>query len=99
MDNSTQMEQPVPELSPGEFRPPEPRGIRRRLVQSTLFPHKPPDREEKGDTKGERDCDLGEDGENEECCGSQKKRKTKAKQKAKPSDKAPKKVNLLSFFN
>ncbi|XP_048332117.2 uncharacterized protein LOC107421034 isoform X1 [Ziziphus jujuba] len=95
MDNSAQIEQPEPELSPSELRPPEQKGIRRRWVQSTLFPHKPPlDREEKKVHKegDERDCDRDENGENEECCGSQSKSKRKAKGKAMPLERAPKKI-------
>lgn len=87
-------EHPVAEHSSGELRPLERRCVRRRLVQSTLFPHKPQDGEENDYTKGERDCDQDENGEDEECCGSQSKIKRKGKGKATTTPKrASKKVN------
>lgn len=100
MDNSVDKEHPVAENSSGELRLLERRCVRRRLVQSTLFPHKPQDRDDNGDTKGERDCDQDENGEDEECCGSQSKGKRKGKGKAATTPKrACKKVNYVFSFS
>ncbi|PON46995.1 Checkpoint protein [Parasponia andersonii] len=83
MDNSPDSPQ---DLSPSNLQPPERRCVRRRLVQATLFPHKPQphNREVNGDLKGENACDGIEDGKDEECCGSQSQSKSKSKSKRKP---------------
>lgn len=84
-------EHPAAELSRDELRQPERRSVRRRLVQSTLFPHK-----ENGDPKGERDSDRADNGEDEECCGSQSNKRRKAKGKPTTPKRASKKV--IFFF-
>lgn len=94
---------PATELSPEGIRPPVRRNVRRKLVQSTLFPQKPQEREESGDQKGGKNCGEDEDGEEEEFCGSQSKKKRKSKGKATPQPKASKKVNygrilMLDWF-
>lgn len=81
MDNSPENGRSVQKLSPAKFLQSERRGVRRKLVQSTLFPHKSLD---DGDTKGRRGCDEEVSGDNEDCCGSPSKSKRKRK---------PKKVN------
>ncbi|KAF2291401.1 hypothetical protein GH714_023677 [Hevea brasiliensis] len=65
--------------------------ISRRLVQSTLFPHKSPVIESKDDQKDDKECN-GEvkDGDDEQCCGSQGKKKRTRKRKESPQTKTPK---------
>ncbi|KAH0989402.1 hypothetical protein GBA52_000885 [Prunus armeniaca] len=83
MDNSAQNAPPST---------PTRRVVRRRLVQSTLFPLKPQQQlEEDGDLKAERGNGEDDDGEDEDFCGSQSKRKRKSKAKKTPPIKAPKK--------
>lgn len=100
MYNSPENEHSKPELTPG---PAERRCVRRRLVQATLFPHKPQpqDREANDNVKAERDCVEIEDGEDDECCGSQSqsqtRRKRKPKAKSTPPEKASGKVNYMNF--
>lgn len=106
MDNSPPESDRSPqELSPADIRPPERRSARRRLVQSTLFPHKPQpkDGEENGDGKDDRDRgeEIGDGdnggGEDEDCGGSQSKRKRKAKGNTTPSKRSSEKVNYCEF--
>ncbi|KAF4354531.1 hypothetical protein F8388_022253 [Cannabis sativa] len=80
----------VPELSLRESTQPEQKSVRRRLVQATLFPlkPKPQDRQVNGDLKCETDCDEILDGEDEEYCDSQNKRKRMPKRKSAPPVKA-----------
>ncbi|WCJ44632.1 P-loop containing nucleoside triphosphate hydrolases superfamily protein [Euphorbia peplus] len=61
---------------------PETSRVRRRMVQSTLMPHKP--------SKIEEDCD-GEDkyGDDDECCGSQGSKKRARKRKGSAQVKTP----------
>ena len=97
MDKSDEKDDAVTELSPGDLRTPEeqPRCVRRRLIQSTLFPPKPQEREENGDRKAEnteKGCDEDED---ENCGGSQSKKKRKPKGKSMSQPRASKKVSLL----
>lgn len=90
MDNSAQNARPST---------PTRRVVRRRLVQSTLFPLKPQQQlEEDGDLKAERGNGEDDDGEDEDFCGSQSKRKRKSKAKKTPPIKAPKKVNYVQFL-
>ncbi|XP_041009916.1 uncharacterized protein LOC121254019 [Juglans microcarpa x Juglans regia] len=94
MDKSDDKDEPVAamELSPGDSRSPVRRCVRRRLVQSTLFPQKPLEHEENGYQKGEKGCCDDEGGEDEEFCGSQSKKKRKPKGKSMPQLIAPKKM-------
>ncbi|KAE8653870.1 Adenine nucleotide alpha hydrolases-like superfamily protein [Hibiscus syriacus] len=67
-------------------------GVRRRLVQSTLFPHKYPEIEPKIDEKANECEDENNDVEDEELCGSQDKKKgRKRKGKVTPQNRASKK--------
>lgn len=99
MDTSDDKDDPVAatELSPGDFRSPPRLCVRRRLVQSTLLPQKPPEHEENGDQKGDKGCCDNEGGEDEEYCGSQSRKKRKPRGKAMPQQTAPKKVNYVDF--
>ena len=97
MDNSpTESDRSPQELSPADLRPPERRSVRRRLVQSTLFPHNPQPKgcEENGEDVGDGDNGGGED---EDCGGSQSKKKRKAKGKTTPSKRSSEKVNSREF--
>lgn len=59
---------------------PKRRNVRRRLVQSTLFPHKPQEPGDKADEKDETGCRQDERGEEVELCASEdKKRKSRGK--------------------
>lgn len=99
MDKLDDKDEPVAamELSPGDSRSPVRRCVRRRLVQSTLFPQKPLEHEENGDQNGEKVCCDDEGGEDEEYSGSQSKKKRKPKGKAMPQHIAPKKVNYVDI--
>ncbi|KAJ7959130.1 ATPase family AAA domain-containing protein 5 [Quillaja saponaria] len=91
MSNSVAGDDPVLGLSPGAVRPMGRRKGRRKLVQSTLFPHRPQERDCIGDQKDKKhliEVEHGED--NEDCSGSQSK-KRKLKGKASPQTKGPKK--------
>ncbi|KAE8077443.1 hypothetical protein FH972_016008 [Carpinus fangiana] len=92
MDKADEKDEPSPatEISPEGLRRPARRCVRRKLVQSTLFPQKPQEREENGDQKGEKSCGEDEDGEEEELCGSQSN-KRKPKGKTMPQPRASKK--------
>ena len=67
---------------------PEQRRVRRRLVQSTLFPPKP---QENAAERAREDCEKEDGDDDEDYCGS--KRKTKRK----PKPRASKKVSFLSL--
>lgn len=90
------MEDLVTEASPGKAATPPPprRSVRRRLVQSTLFPHKPPEHNAKdNDDKGNENDD--------EYFPSSKKKKRKPNPKPKPKltpPEKPSKVDLLLQF-
>ena len=82
------MDPSLPQASPPAAEAGERRGVRRRLVQSTLFsPPKAPDVEAAGAQDDDQNCGDG-DGEGEggdgddEACGSQKKRRRKPGGKA-----------------
>ncbi|XP_021284558.1 uncharacterized protein LOC110416794 isoform X2 [Herrania umbratica] len=71
----------------------ERRSVRRRLVQSTLFLHKSPEIELKVDLKANEGKDDNNDGEDEEFCSSQGKRKIrKRKQNVTPQKRASRKA-------
>ncbi|XP_022748659.1 uncharacterized protein LOC111298179 isoform X2 [Durio zibethinus] len=75
----------------------ERRIVRRRLVQSTLFPHKSPEIEPKVDQKAKTGEDDNNDGEDEEFCGSQGEKKgRKRKGKVIPQNRASKKAKEKS---
>ncbi|CAK9184535.1 unnamed protein product [Ilex paraguariensis] len=99
MENSAAVELTVG----GDWGLPEGTRVCRRLVQSTLFPHKSQDNGKESVVKEEENCGGEDDQEEEEeeeedeYCGSQsdkKKRKRKSKPKAKktPQSRAPKKM-------
>lgn len=73
----------------GDVRPSR---VRRRLIQSTLFPHKSPDESVEIDDKQDQEDD-------EEYCGSQSNKKRKRKPKALAQPRAPKKVSLVIFLS
>ncbi|XP_031281321.1 uncharacterized protein LOC116139808 isoform X1 [Pistacia vera] len=63
------------------------RSVRRRLVQSTLFPQKSPEQEcDGGDQNADKECEVEGDNEDDQefCCGSQGKKIRKRKGKATP---------------
>lgn len=69
------------ELSPSNAGTPKRRNVRRKLVQSTLFPLKTQESEDRADEKDEKDClDDRQEEEEAHCCASEnKKRKSKGK--------------------
>ncbi|KAK3230659.1 hypothetical protein Dsin_002540 [Dipteronia sinensis] len=85
------------------------RSARRRLVQSTLFPHKSQEIEFKGDQEAEtngdqeagKDCDVDGDNEDDQeyCSGSQGKKTRKRKGKTTSQAKTPKKLKEKSSKN
>lgn len=96
MDNLAQNEEPTPKR----------RGGRRKMVQSTLFPLKSPEIDSGcGDLK-ECEVDGGDnEGDLDNCSGSQGKKTRKRKGKAKPQETPPKKkanlyaICMLSFVS
>ncbi|KAL8159334.1 hypothetical protein V2J09_000871 [Rumex salicifolius] len=74
MENIADEIQPTIEVNAGESPSPGKKIARRRFVQSTLFPHKSPEKKDVGDGGG---VDGREEEEEEECCGSQGRRKRK----------------------
>lgn len=87
------MEKSAEEATAGmDHRSPSTR-VRRRLIQSTLFPHRPQDNVA---TEVE-DCDKDDDHEDEEeeYCGSQTKKRSRQKPKAAPKSRVSKKVRFL----
>ncbi|XP_027190964.1 uncharacterized protein [Cicer arietinum] len=77
---------PVTELSPsGNAAIPPGRSVRRRLVQSTLFPHKPPEPR----NKPEENTDSGDE-QDEDYCDTKNRRKRKSKAKVTPVAKGSK---------
>ncbi|CAL5202973.1 unnamed protein product [Lathyrus oleraceus] len=80
------MADPVTELSPSDNTPrPMTRNVRRRLVQSTLFPHKPAEPSNKPEENGDS-CDE----QDEDYCDTKNRRKRKSKGKATPTNKGSK---------
>ncbi|KAH1255873.1 hypothetical protein AAZV13_04G206200 [Glycine max] len=86
------MDATVTDLSPSCNAAAEPprRSVRRRLVQSTLFPHKPPEPDQKNDKEDERDEDYS-DSENHK---KRKKPKAKTTPRKKASKNATPKKNV-----
>ncbi|KAK6257507.1 hypothetical protein QUC31_000966 [Theobroma cacao] len=92
MDESAEKKEPELVMVSGTNQR-ERRSVRRRLVQSTLFPHKSPEIELKVDQKANEGEDDHNDGEDEEFCGSQGKRKIrKRKQNVTPQKRASRKA-------
>jgi hypothetical protein len=91
MDRSADGDGPVAAAAE-EIPQPERRSVRRRLVQSTLFPHKSP---ENSELKLDIKCN-GEDDDYQakEYRGSQNKKKRTRKGKTTPQTRTPKKVKL-----
>ena len=91
MDISADDEGPVAVAPAAEEIPqPEQRSVRRRLVQSTLFPHKSPEIELNSEKIIDENCN------GEEYRGSQNKKKRMQKGKTTPLTRTPKKVRLKS---
>ncbi|KAA8546400.1 hypothetical protein F0562_002861 [Nyssa sinensis] len=78
----------------GVLQRPERTCVRRRLIQSTLFPHRSQDNDQERVIKEDENC-FGDEDQNDEGdknCGSQSKKKRKRKPKAMPRSSASKKV-------
>lgn len=92
MDRSADGDGPVEAAAEG-IPQPERRSVRRRLVQSTLFPHKSP---ENCEQKLDRNCNgEGDDYQAKEYRGSQNNKRTRrGKGKTTPPTRTPKKVKL-----
>lgn len=79
------------------------RNVRRRFVQSTLFPQKSPKQEcDGGDQIADKECDVEGDNEDDQefCCSSQGKKSRKRKGKATPpASKSSKKASLYAIIN
>ncbi|KAA0045241.1 putative P-loop containing nucleoside triphosphate hydrolases superfamily protein [Cucumis melo var. makuwa] len=71
------------------------RSFPRKLVQSTLLPHKPQDQEENGVDREE----MNNCREEEELCGSQGKKKRKSKGKTTPQSRSSKKAKEKRAVN
>ncbi|KAF3967452.1 hypothetical protein CMV_008550 [Castanea mollissima] len=107
MDKSDDKDEPSTELNPGDIRPPPEdlrRCVRRRLVQSTLFPQKPQECEENGDhkvqnTEKDRAEDEDEDEDEDEHFGGSSQSKKKRKPKGKSMLRASKKVKEKRAVN
>ncbi|KAL1164151.1 hypothetical protein V6Z11_A06G051200 [Gossypium hirsutum] len=80
MDDSDEKKEPEVAIVNGTVRP-EGRSVRRRLIQSTLFPQKSPEIEPKVDQKAKEGEDDDKDGEDEDFCGSQGKKGRRGKGK------------------
>ncbi|XP_048131184.1 uncharacterized protein LOC115734760 isoform X2 [Rhodamnia argentea] len=78
------MDQSLSQESPPAPEAGERRGVRRRLVQSTLFSPKAQDIEAVGVQNNEQNCSEGEGDEDDEACGSQKKRRKRRGKVATP---------------
>ncbi|XVF36894.1 hypothetical protein REPUB_Repub19eG0098200 [Reevesia pubescens] len=92
MDESAEKKEPEVVMVNGTDQR-ERRSVRRRLVQSTLFPQKSPEIEPKVDHKANEVEDDNNDGEDEEFCGSQGRNKgRKRKGKVTPQNRASKKA-------
>ncbi|KAF5746841.1 hypothetical protein HS088_TW06G01016 [Tripterygium wilfordii] len=91
-ESAVRGELPAVENATDELRQPERRSVRRRLVQSTLLPHKPQENEVIDDHKGHKDCNADDQGaEDNDFIGSQGKKQKKRKGKATSPTKASKK--------
>ncbi|TYG63754.1 hypothetical protein ES288_D06G055300v1 [Gossypium darwinii] len=95
MDDSDEKKGPEVAIVNGTDRP-EGRSVRRRLVQSTLFPQKSPEIEPKVDQKAKEGEDDDKDGEDEDFCGSQGKKGRRRKGKVTPQNRASKKAKSKS---
>ncbi|KAG4194273.1 hypothetical protein ERO13_A06G043800v2 [Gossypium hirsutum] len=95
MDDSDEKKEPEVAIVNGTVRP-EGRSVRRRLIQSTLFPQKSPEIEPKVDQKAKEGEDDDKDGEDEDFCGSQGKKGRRRKGKVTPQNRASKKAKSKS---
>ncbi|XP_010999406.1 PREDICTED: uncharacterized protein LOC105107249 [Populus euphratica] len=87
MDRSADGDGPVVAAAE-EIPQPERRSVRRRLVQSTLFPHRSP---ENNELKLDKKCNSEDDDyQAKECRGSQNKKKRTRKGKTTPQTRTPK---------
>jgi hypothetical protein len=85
---------PVTDLIPSDNPATPPvRNVRRRLVQSTLFPHKPPQPRNKPEEN-----DESSDEHDEDYSDTKKRRKRKSKGKITPVNKGSKVGDLLFQF-
>ncbi|XP_022140030.1 uncharacterized protein LOC111010770 isoform X2 [Momordica charantia] len=76
------------EVGSSEIGKRELRSVRRKLVQSTLLPHKPQEQEENGGGPDEENNCV----EDEELCGSQGRKKRESKGKTTPQSRSSKKA-------
>ncbi|KAI4337809.1 hypothetical protein L6164_016181 [Bauhinia variegata] len=85
------MEGPATTVNSCNLATPTRRNVRRRLVQSTLLPHKPQEDEDK-DAKNDRDCreDEQEEEAEEDCLASEREKKRKSRGKVTPRTKGSK---------
>jgi hypothetical protein len=90
MDISADDEGPVAVAPAAEEIPQPEQSVRRRLVQSTLFPHKSPEIELNSEKNIDENCN------GEEYRGSQNKKKRMQKGKTTPLTRTAKKVRLKS---
>jgi hypothetical protein len=90
MDISADDEGPVAVAPAAEEIPQPEQSVRRRLVQSTLFPHNSPEIELNSEKNIDENCN------GEEYRGSQNKKKRMQKGKTTPLTRTPKKVRLKS---
>ncbi|KAJ6352758.1 hypothetical protein OIU76_001889 [Salix suchowensis] len=97
MDRSADGDRPVEAAAEG-IPQPERRSVRRRLVQSTLFPHKSP---ENCEQKLDRNCNgEGDDYQAKEYRGSQNNKRTRrGKGKTTPPTRTPKKSKEKSLID
>ncbi|KAG5245916.1 P-loop containing nucleoside triphosphate hydrolases superfamily [Salix suchowensis] len=97
MDRSADGDRPVEAAAEG-IPQPERRSVRRRLVQSTLFPHKSP---ENCEQKLDRNCNgEGDDYQAKEYRGSQNNKRTRrGKGKTTPPTRTPKKSKKKSLID
>ncbi|CAK7346989.1 unnamed protein product [Dovyalis caffra] len=97
MDRSADGDGPVAVAAAAEeILQPERKIVRRRLVQSTLFPHKSPEIELNSEKKFDKNCNDEDDHfQGEEYRGSQNKKKRTRKGKTTPQTRTPKKSMLL----
>lgn len=72
------------------------RSVRRRMVQSTLFPHNPQVTEPTGDQRKDSNCSEDEAGdEDAEACGSQKGKRKRKGRGATPQKNSSGKVSCF----
>ncbi|GAB4861357.1 hypothetical protein Ancab_036519 [Ancistrocladus abbreviatus] len=96
-EGSAEQIQAVSMVNAGNLVAEDRKNVRRRLVQSTLFPHKAPENKiencDNGEVKYGVDDDEDDDDDDEEYRGSQSRRKRKQKRKATPRSRRSKKMS------